>query len=378
MKKTFSSQLLFKDLEVKPFTPHSVILNKEKLLEVLSKINNLNNGNLIKNKVSLLKNTIGGLMRDTEGILNIDTNGDTVSLRKDVLVSELNQILESQTLDRMKYYLKRLEQGIKRVKTNKINDINLLRWKEYDEIITDSLWILDKRDTSGAHLGWYWGNFIPQIPHQMILRYTKKGEWVLDPFVGSGTTLIECRRLGRNGVGIELNPEVAQKAKELIKKETNKDGVVSEVIIGDSRVIDIKSILEKHGIKQVQFLIMHPPYHDIIKFSKDKNDLSNARNTEEFLRMFGEVVDNVTPYLEKGRYFALVIGDKYSKGEWIPLGFYCMSEVLKRNYLLKSIIVKNFEETRGKRNQKELWRYRALVGGFYIFKHEYIMLLRKK
>jgi hypothetical protein len=123
---------------------------------------------------------------------------------------------------------------------------------------------------------------------------------------------------------------------------------------------------------------MHPPYHDIIKFSKDEKDLSNAKNTDEFLKMFGAVVDNATPYLEEERYFALVIGDKYSKGEWIPLGFYCMEEVLKKGYSLKSIIVKNFEETRAKRNQKELWRYRALVGGFYIFKHEYIMLFKKE
>jgi hypothetical protein len=93
--------------------------------------------------------------------------------------------------------------------------------------------------------------------------------------------------------------------------------------------------------------------------------------------MFGAVVDNTTPYLENGRYFALVVGDKYSKGEWVPLGFYCMQEVLKRGYLLKSIVVKNFEETRGKKNQKELWRYRALAGGFYVFKHEYIFIFQK-
>jgi hypothetical protein len=124
---------------------------------------------------------------------------------------------------------------------------------------------------------------------------------------------------------------------------------------------------------------MHPPYHDIIRFSKDdKNDLSNTETTEEFLEMFKAVVNNVTSYLEKGRYLVLVIGDKYSKGEWIPLGFYCMQEVLNSGYLLKSIIVKNFEETRAKRNQQELWRYRALVGGFYVFKHEYIMLFKKK
>ncbi|CUS96808.1 DNA methylase [Candidatus Kryptobacter tengchongensis] len=175
-----------------------------------------------------------------------------------------------------------------------------------------------------------------------------------------------------------MNPEVAEKAKELIEKEPNNNNVVSEVVVGDSMVIDLKSILDKYKINQVQLLIMHPPYHDIIKFSKNKNDLSNAKNIEEFLEMFGKVVDNATPYLERGRYLVLVIGDKYSKGEWIPLGFYCMQEVLKRNYLLKSIIVKNFEETRGKRNQKELWRYRALVGGFYVFKHEYIMLFKKK
>lgn len=373
-----TSQLTLENLEAIPLTHGAIILNKEKFIEVLAEINALNDLNSVKERVVVLKEIITNQKNDWEGILNIDVNGDTISLRRDVLISELNQILESQTFERAKYYLKRLEGGIQRIKTSKINDINLLRWKEYDEIITDSLWVLDKRDTSGAHLAWYWGNFIPQIPRQMMLRYTKKGEWVLDTFVGSGTTLIECRRLGINGIGMDLNPEVAQKAKELIEKERNKDNVVSEVIIGDSRTIDIKAILNNHKINQVQLLIMHPPYHDIIRFSKDEKDLSNAKNTEEFLKMFGEVVDNATLYLEKGRYFALVIGDKYSKGEWIPLGFYCMQEVLKRGYLLKSIIVKNFEETRGKRNQKELWRYRALVGGFYIFKHEYVMLFKKK
>lgn len=377
MKDEIRNLLIFEGLEAPPFTPEAIILNKEKLIEILSEILNMSDLSSIKRRVSKLRDILA-YKQGEEALTNIDANGDTISLRKDILTSELNQILESQTIERAKYYVKRLEKGVQKVKTSKINDINLLRWKEYNDIITDSLWVLDRRDTSGAHLGWYWGNFIPQIPHQMMFRYTKKGDWVLDTFFGSGTTLIECRRLGRNGIGIELNPKVAQEAKKLIEREQNKNNVVSEVIIVDSRTIDIKSILDKYKISQVQLLIMHPPYHDIIKFSKDKRDLSNAKNIEEFLKMFGEVVDNATPFLEKGRYFVLVIGDKYSKGEWIPLGFYCMQEVLKRGYLLKSIIVKNFEETRGKRNQKELWQYRALVGGFYIFKHEYILLFKKK
>ena len=379
MKSTRVAQSgLFEGLEATPPTFGVAILNKERFVEILKESSTITDLTLLKNKVIALRGIIGFPRNDREGLLNIDSNGDTVSLRKDVLISELNQILEAQTIGRAKYYLKRLEDGVQRIKTNKVSDINLLRWKEYDEIITDSLWVLDKRDTSGAHLGWYWGNFIPQIPHQMMLRYTKKGDWVLDSFVGSGTTLIECRRLGRNGIGVELNPDVAQKATELVEREHNKYDVTTKVIPDDSRTANVEGILGKYGIKQVQLLIMHPPYYDIIKFSKDHRDLSHAGNVDEFLKMFGEVVDNATPFLEKGRYFALVIGDKYYKGEWIPLGFYCMNEVLKRGYLLKSIIIKNFEETRGKRNQKELWRYRALVGGFYVFKHEYIMLFKKK
>jgi hypothetical protein len=55
-----------------------------------------------------------------------------------------------------------------------------------------------------------------------------------------------------------------------------------------------------------------------------------------------------------------------------------MNEVLERGFLLKSVVVKNFEETRAKRDQKQLWRYRALAGGFYIFKHEYIFLFKRR
>ena len=368
---------LFKNLETSS-EYGNVVVNKEKFIEILNNIFSQKDLNSIKQQIYKLNEIILSPKNDTFGIMNIEKEGDTILFNKEIIISELGQILKAQTIERAIYYADRLKKSVKKIKTGKINDINLLRWKEYNNIITDSLWILDKRDNSGAHLGWYWGNFIPQIPHQMMVRYTKKEDWVLDPFLGSGTTLIECRRLGRNGIGIELNPEVARKAKELIEKEDNKYNVISEVINDDSKIVNINKILEKFGIKKVQLLIMHPPYYDIIKFSKDKRDLSNSNSLEEFLEMFGKVVDNVTPCLEKGRYLTLVIGDKYSKGEWIPLGFYCMQEILKRGYLLKSIIVKNFEETRGKRNQKELWRYRALVGGFYVFKHEYIMLFKKK
>ena len=41
------------------------------------------------------------------------------------------------------------------------------------------------------------------------------------------------------------------------------------------------------------------------------------------------------------------------------------------------MIVMNFEETKGKANQKALWRQRALQNGLYLFKHEYVFVFRK-
>ncbi len=350
--------------------------NKNQIIQILNSLLNLNNLNEIKNSIKELKkdldNSDWGLSKPNQ----IQQN--EIVLKKEYLKKELEQIIETKTIERTKYYINRLIKGITEIRAGKINDINLNRWKEYDDIITDSLWILNKRDSSGAHSAGYWGNFIPQIPNQFLKRFTQKNEWVLDTFLGSGTTLIECKRLGRNGIGIELQKNVVNLAKENVNEEKNNFDSDIRIINADSTELDYKKELKKIGIDSVQFLIMHPPYWDIIKFSEDKKDLSNASSVDEFLSLFGKIIDKTIPILDKGRFLAVVIGDKYVKGEWIPLGFYTMQEVLKRNYKLKSTIVKNFEDTTAKRNQKSLWRYRALVGGFYIFKHEYIFLFQKR
>jgi DNA modification methylase len=355
-----------------------MILNKTKIIHTLSKLLDQQNLNQIRDTVEDFKTNAAKLPSDKKGFFNIGSNGNTLKVSSKYLLGELDQILDTKTIERTKYYIQRLVHSLSESKTNKVNDLNLHRWKEYEDILTDSLWILDKRDTSGAHSSGYWGNFIPQIPNQLLRRYTKKDDWVLDAFLGSGTTLIESKRLGRNGVGVELLRKVAHSAAKAIEQEDDLFSARTEIIVGDSSSLDFKLKLKQRDIKSVQFLIMHPPYWDIIKFSKDKKDLSNAKTLDGFLNLFGKVVDATYPVLDKGRYFAVVIGDKYSGGNWIPLGFFTMQEVLKRGYSLKSVIIKNFDETKGKRNQKELWRYRALVGGFYIFKHEYIFLFKKE
>lgn len=101
-------------------------------------------------------------------------NNGFAPVSKEFLLGEIDQIIQTHTIERTKYYIKRLKKSLTETKQSKINDLNLNRWKEYDDIITDSLWILNKRDNSGVHHAGYWGNFIPQIPNQLLRRYTKK------------------------------------------------------------------------------------------------------------------------------------------------------------------------------------------------------------
>jgi DNA modification methylase len=256
------------------------------------------------------------------------------------------------------------------------NDLNLDNWKE-SEIWTDSLWIINERDKSGKHDGFYHGNFVPQIPHQLILRYAKKNDIIFDPFVGSGTTAYEAESLGRHFIGVDIQPELIKQ----VKNKVDNKKYFSELIIGDSTKIEtfdkVKDILKNNKKKNIQLAILHPPYADIIKFSDLKNDLSNTKTLKDFLDKFSDVLKNTIEILDQGRYLTIVIGDAYKAGKWIPLGFYCMNEAQKLGLTLKSIIIKNMAGNRAKQNKEGIWRYRALSSDYYIFKHEYILIFKK-
>ena len=263
----------------------------------------------------------------------------------------------------------------------KFNDLNLQNWKSCD-INTDSLWLISERDKSGKHKNIYHGNFIPQIPYQFITRYTKESEIVLEPFMGSGTTLFECERLNRKYIGFDINEEMV----EYVKKKMSDNLLYKDYEIFLANSLDkeivtqnITKAFKKFNATNAQLLIMHPPYMDIVKFTNKEEDLSQIDNIQEFVDKMKIICENFLPFLENNRYFAVVIGDVYKNSEVLPLGFYTM-DMIKRNFnvKLKGIIIKNIEGNRGKLGTGGIWRYRALSSDYYIFKHEYIYVFKKE
>jgi site-specific DNA-adenine methylase len=250
-----------------------------------------------------------------------------------------------------------------------------------EEINVDSLWLIKERDKSGKHKNIYHGNFIPQIPNQLIRRYTKENDVVLEPFAGSGTTLFECEQLNRKYVGFDINEDMITHVKSQMSGSVYNNYVLSHANVLDSNAVDKQYNTAEKKLKfdKVQFVLMHPPYMDIVKFTQDENDLSAIGDLSLFIEKFKTVCENTLKYLEKNKYFALVIGDVYKKSEVLPLGFYCL-DMIKKNFKvkLKGIIVKNIEGNRGKLGQAGIWKYRALKSDYFLFKHEYIFVFKKE
>lgn len=269
---------------------------------------------------------------------------------------------------------------VKEKKTKPYSDIDLNNWKDYSHIKTDTWWEFASRDNSRGHSNEYHGNYIPQIAQQLYERFTKKGDIVLDLFLGSGTSAIEALNMGRRCIGVELKPEQV----DIVKNKFSSKELVTDVnlICCDSASIDVKDKIQARldvmREEKAQFLMLHPPYDDIIKFSDRKEDLSNCSSTQEFYELFKQVAQNGYDMLEEGRFAALIIGDKYANGEIVPLGADCAAKMREIGFKMKAVIVKNMEgNERAKGKTANLWRYRALNGGFYIFKHEYIYVFQK-
>lgn len=241
------------------------------------------------------------------------------------------------------------------MKFTDMTDLNVSDWRNLDHIHTKSMWV-SKEDyhlsTKKYGDNKFHGRFHPEIPYQMMLRYTKKGELVWDCFAGSGTTIDVANKLNRRCVANDIAP---------LRKD---------IIEGDSRHWRPK--------ESVQLVILHPPYWNMVKFTDKPEDLCNLSTVDEFAEEFGVIIDNVTNVLDDERMLILVISDRYYKSEQIPLDFVCYNEIVKFGYRLKGRIVKNFGETKGGAQFKNLWRYRALKGGFWDLGLDWILVFQKE
>ena len=144
--------------------------------------------------------------------------------------------------------------------------------KSYDkfELETNTIWSFPNRGKQTTHDAKYCGNFSPYIAKNIILRYSKEKDVVLDQFVGGGTTLIECKLNNRNAIGFDINPNAVEITKN--KLDFAYDNEVNlDVKLGNACYLDLKD-------ESIDLICTHPPYADIIKYSDGiDGDLSQLK-----------------------------------------------------------------------------------------------------
>ena len=274
---------------------------------------------------------------------------------------------------------------------NRINDLSNVEWLTF----TKSVW--QSRPPPRDELKeQHPATFAENDVEKLILFFTKQSARVLDPFLGSGSTLIACLNTGRNGYGIELvtrwaviahrRLERAKENKQRFQSNANEASKASklEILRGDSRVV-----LHRFGSEFFDFVVTSPPYWRILtkardhksqrerlskglptKYSKDSRDLGNARGYGEFLRELAKVFAECYRLLKGGKYMVVIVSDFRHGSKFICFHNDLATAVEGVGFTLEGITILV-------QDSKNLYPYGMPYAFVSNIHHQYILIFRK-
>ena len=235
-----------------------------------------------------------------------------------------------------------------------------------------TVWSFKSRGNWAVHDSGYRGNWAPEVPRNLILKYTKEGDWVLDPFVGGGTTAIESILLGRNFIGCDINPGAITFTKSKIKNLKSRLKFYQGVKLVKCRLynIDARSMINVKT-SSMDLVCAHPPYLDIIEYTRtNPSDLSTITDVSRYLREMRKVSYEAYRCIKPGGYFCVLIGDVRRRGNLTPLGFKLLNVMLDA-FDLEDIVIKAQHKT----SATGFWKTKNNKD--YTLAHEYLFIFKK-
>lgn len=222
-----------------------------------------------------------------------------------------------------------------------------------------------------------------QLVERLIDIFTRSADQViLDPFVGSGTTLIATRNKGLKAIGFEINERYISMAK------TRLDNIYKSMfhMNSDYQIInDSAENIDKYLVPgSIDLTITSPPYWDILnrkrtadrkpirKYSNSKRDFGNIGNYSEFLDSLQRVFEKVYKVTKVGRYCIVIVMDIRKKSRFFPLHSDLTERMKEINFSLCDTIIWD--------RQKEYNNMRPLgyPFSFVVNKvHEYVLIYKK-
>lgn len=237
------------------------------------------------------------------------------------------------------------------------------------ELECTTVWAFPIRGNWATHSSDWRGNWAPEIVRNLILRYSKEGDVLLDPMIGGGTTAIETKILNRNIICSDINKiAIDRTIKSLDFEVDNKSW--QKVFQCDARK------LEKIKDETIDLVLTHPPYADIIKYSEGKinEDISNIHDIDKFVDEMEKVAKELHRVLRTGKYCAILIGDTRRNTMYQPMAYKVMERFLKVGFKLKEDIIKRQFNCKA----TGFWVEKSKKANFLLIMHEHLFVFQKK
>ena len=220
----------------------------------------------------------------------------------------------------------------KRPFRNRLNDLDPKQWIRFQKS-----WFVHDPPPRRKDVKLHPAKFPETLAQEFIEFFTKAGETVLDPMVGTGSTLIACVRSGRNGVGIELSPKYAKLAAQLVEEEKaalGSEHLEVEVVQGDS------ADLSNFELPLIDYVFTSPPYWNMlhakgartqkqrredadldVTYSENSADLGNVEDYDEFLDRLVAIYSSLQEVLRPRAYMTIIVKNVKKGGKIYPLAW---------------------------------------------------------
>lgn len=169
-------------------------------------------------------------------------------------------------------------------------------------------------------------SWIAQV-QPFITHFCKKGDTIIDPFAGLGTTLVAAAMSGVNSIGLEIEPERFEHLNKRLQDLGN-------LLKAEPKTINTDAVTYKYTTP-VDAIITNPPYFHNKLTTDSENNIYNIENYETYLKLIEEVLKNAEKSLKKGGYLILFSENiKTSNGNMIPQA-YDICKIIQKHFNLK-------------------------------------------
>lgn len=232
---------------------------------------------------------------------------------------------------------KKSMQGTQR---NKLNDLSGRDWIKFTKS-----WFVHRPEARGDRKIRHPASFPESLVREFLSFFTKKGELVVDPFLGTGSTLVAAVETGRSGIGFEIVKKYANIARGRVKdalaqntiRGTRENGSSwTRILTADSS--KLSKTWREEDLPLADYCITSPPYWNQLRrshmrqkgraekgwdttYSDDPNEIGNIEDYHDFLQALKIIFNQVYQVMRPKGYLTIITNNVFSDGRMYPLAF---------------------------------------------------------